>query len=176
MIIAIAAALGFVLCLLIQSAIRAFGGPTDKERLNHLELLLKHCPHAEITWADPEEPDPLTDLSGFYIMVQGCRTSIAAGATLRAAIDEDIRCTKADSWPNEIMAVLVASLLLLPMTAAAEDVRDASGKLVTTSTKNGKTETVRSAGTGAIKETKQTTGNVTTVRDAAGRIIRTERK
>lgn len=74
------------------------------------------------------------------------------------------------------LAILLIAAFGFTHYSYGEDVRDANGKLLTTSSKANKVEIVREAGTGRITETRQTSGTVTTVRDANGRILRTERR
>lgn len=71
---------------------------------------------------------------------------------------------------------LILIFAVLDAAAHAEDVRDASGKPLTRSVRGYGFETVRDAGTGKVKEVKETRGRVTTVRDPSGKVLRTERR
>ncbi len=72
--------------------------------------------------------------------------------------------------------LLILLFAIADCAAHGEDVRDANGKLITRSVKAHGFETVRDAATGRIREVRETRGRVTTVRDASGKILRTERK
>lgn len=64
--------------------------PRDGERLNHLEELIRQCPHAEFDYSDdPDEDKP----QGYSISVDGCDPSESVGASFRECIDEDIKLT-----------------------------------------------------------------------------------
>lgn len=60
----------------------------DAWRLNHLQELIRNCPHAQITFCD--DPNCEGGAVGFMIRVEGCETSESCGLTLRDAIDKDI--------------------------------------------------------------------------------------
>lgn len=56
----------------------------DAERLNWLEEMYEHCPHAEVTYSDdPDEDKPL----GYSLHIGGCQPLDAVGSTLRELID-----------------------------------------------------------------------------------------
>jgi hypothetical protein len=67
----------------------------DKERICHIEELLKMCPHAIISYNDDpdiecdDSPDGLMPL-GFRIAVSGCEASCFVGQDLRESIDKSI--------------------------------------------------------------------------------------
>lgn len=58
----------------------------DKHRLDHLEDLIRQCPHAVFDFSDDPDEDKH---QGFSIEVDGCDPTLAVGKTLREAIDED---------------------------------------------------------------------------------------
>lgn len=62
----------------------------DKARLDHLENLIRQCPHAEFDFSDDPDEDKL---QGFSICVDGCDPSEVTGRTFREALDEDRKLT-----------------------------------------------------------------------------------
>lgn len=63
----------------------------DGERLDHLEELIRQCPHAEFDYCDDDdERKPL----GFSITLEGCSgKEVSVGLTFREAVDEDMKLT-----------------------------------------------------------------------------------
>lgn len=55
----------------------------DEARLLWLETLLKHCPHAELTYNDDADEGPV----GFSLRVEGCATLDLKAPTLDGLID-----------------------------------------------------------------------------------------
>jgi hypothetical protein len=65
------------------------GGFSDSRRLDHLDELLRNCPHAQITFCD--DPDEVeAHALGWGIRVEGCQTSEVYAPTFREVIDKDI--------------------------------------------------------------------------------------
>lgn len=56
---------------------------TDNARLLWLETLLKHCPHADLTWNDDADEGPL----GWRLLVESCSRLDLRAPTLEALID-----------------------------------------------------------------------------------------
>lgn len=69
----------------------------DGDRLDHLEMAIRQCPHARLTFIDdPHEEDGDAE-KPFMLEVSGCDTFVTRGATLRELLDNSIAEHEADA-------------------------------------------------------------------------------
>lgn len=73
----------------------------DTDRLEHLDMTLRACPHAQITFNDDLHSEDGDEEKPFLMEIHGCDSFVVRGATLRDLMDASIEQLAAEKEQQE---------------------------------------------------------------------------